>query len=151
MAKVSRQDASNELSSVKFGSLGVSEVHSHSIKKHVYVLFKHLLIIKHSLKLIFKLPAISAEQFYSILDANEDMIFMHVDDEGDTGKGTIFTSDETGVIFSRSLENNLYPNGDDVTDFVRIESLNGVYITSQVLPHIIMYSIRIQTLESGGC
>lgn len=57
---------------------------------------------------------------------------MHVDDAGDTGKGTIFTSDESGVIFSKSLENNLYPNGDDVTDFVRIESLNGVYITSQV-------------------
>lgn len=59
------------------------------------------------------------------------MIFMHVDDVGDTGKGTIFTSDETGIIFSKSLEKNLYPNGDDVTDFVRIESLNGVYVTSQ--------------------
>ena len=59
------------------------------------------------------------------------MIFMHVDDAGDTGKGTIFISDETGIVFSVSLEKNLYPNGDDVTDFVRIESLNGVYITSQ--------------------
>lgn len=79
-----------------------------------------------------QLPAISSDQFYSILDANEDMIFMHVDDVGDTGKGTIFTSDETGIIFSKSLEKNLYPNGDDVTDFVRIESLNGVYVTSQL-------------------
>ena len=35
LAEVSGRDASNELSSVKFGSLGVSEVHLHSIKKHV--------------------------------------------------------------------------------------------------------------------
>ena len=78
-----------------------------------------------------QLPAVSEEQFYSILDANENMIFMHVDDDGDTGKGTIFTSDEDGIIFSVSLQKNLYPNGDDVTDFVRVESLNGVYVTSQ--------------------
>ena len=35
-----------------------------------------------------QLPAVSEDQFFSILDANEDMIFMHIDEEGDTGKGT---------------------------------------------------------------
>ena len=79
-----------------------------------------------------QLPAISSEQFYSILDASENMIFMHVDDEGDTGKGAVYVSDSTGTVFSKSLSNNLYPNGDDVTDFVKVDSMNGVYLTSIV-------------------
>ena len=37
-SEFSRQDASNELPSVKFGSLGVSEGHLH--KKHIYLFFK---------------------------------------------------------------------------------------------------------------
>ena len=41
-----------------------------------------------------QLPAIKQEQFFSILDADEGMIFMHIDDVGDTGKGVIYTSDE---------------------------------------------------------
>jgi len=79
-----------------------------------------------------QLPAISSEQFYSILDASENMIFMHVDDEGDTGKGAVYVSDSSGTVFSKSLSNNLYPNGDDVTDFVKVDSMNGVYLTSIV-------------------
>ena len=79
-----------------------------------------------------QLPAISQEQFFSILDADEGMIFMHIDDVGDTGKGVIYTSDERGIVYTESLKDNLYPNGEDVTDFFRISSLKGVYITSQL-------------------
>jgi len=79
-----------------------------------------------------QLPAVEEEQFYSILDATEDMIFMHIDEKGDTGKGIIYTSDEKGIVYTESLNNNLYPNGEDVTDFVKIESLRGVYVTSMV-------------------
>lgn len=79
-----------------------------------------------------QLPAISQEQFFSILDADEGMIFMHIDDIGDTGKGVIYTSDSRGIVYTESLKDNLYPNGEDVTDFFRIASLKGVYITSQL-------------------
>jgi sortilin len=79
-----------------------------------------------------QLPAVEEEQFYSILDATEDMIFMHIDEKGDTGKGIIYTSDEKGIVYTESLNNNLYPNGEDVTDFVKIESLRGVYVTSML-------------------
>ena len=79
-----------------------------------------------------QLPAISQEQFFSILDADEGMIFMHIDDVGDTGKGIIYTSDSRGIVYTESLNDNLYPNGEDVTDFFRIASLKGVYITSQL-------------------
>ena len=46
-----------------------------------------------------QLPAISQEQFFSILDADEGMIFMHIDDVGDTGKGVIYTSDTRWDLF----------------------------------------------------
>ena len=59
------------------------------------------------------------------------MIFLHVDNLGDTGKGTIFTSDESGTRFTKSLENHFFPNGQDDHDFHRIKSLEGVYFTSQ--------------------
>lgn len=79
-----------------------------------------------------QLPAVGEDQFFSILDANEGMIFMHIDENGDTGKGTIYTSDSSGIVYTVSLEDNLYPNGEDVTDFIRIKSLKGVYITSKL-------------------
>ena len=70
-----------------------------------------------------QLPAVGEDQFFSILDANEGMIFMHIDEDGDTGKGTIYTSDASGIVYTVSLEDNLYPNGEDVTDFIRVKSL----------------------------
>ncbi|XP_074644264.1 sortilin-like [Tubulanus polymorphus] len=79
------------------------------------------------------LPSITPERFYSILDMNEGLIFMHVDNPEDTGHGILYTSDSTGVIFSESLAFHLYPNYQDLTDFYRVLSLKGVYIASQML------------------
>ncbi|XP_019941905.2 sortilin-like [Paralichthys olivaceus] len=77
-----------------------------------------------------QLPTVNHEQFYSILSANQDMIFMHVDDPGDSGVGTIYVSDDRGTVFSKSLERHLYTTTGSDTDFTVVTSLRGVYMTS---------------------
>ncbi|XP_056886189.1 sortilin-like [Takifugu flavidus] len=79
---------------------------------------------------IAQLPSVNHEQFYSILAATRDMIFMHVDDPGDSGVGTIYVSDDRGAVFSKSLERHLYTTTGSETDFTAITSLRGVYMTS---------------------
>jgi len=78
------------------------------------------------------LPTITPDRFFSILDASEGQIFLHVDEPGDTGKGTLFLSDATGVEFTKSLENHLYPNFQDLTDFYTVQSMRGVYIANKL-------------------
>nr|XP_057940422.1 sortilin-like isoform X1 [Doryrhamphus excisus] len=77
-----------------------------------------------------QLPAVGHEQFYSILAASDEMVFMHVDDPGDTGCGTIYVSDDRGTVYSRSLERHLYTTTGGDTDFTNVTSLRGVFITS---------------------
>ncbi|XP_076015011.1 sortilin [Genypterus blacodes] len=77
------------------------------------------------------LPSASTEQFYSVLDGDEDMIFMHVDNPGDTFFGTMYTSDDRGVLYSKSLERHLF-GGHRKSDFTNITSLRGVYLTNKL-------------------
>ncbi|KAM9328537.1 sortilin [Pholidichthys leucotaenia] len=77
------------------------------------------------------LPSASTEQFYSILDGDEDMLFMHVDTPGDTYFGTMYTSDDRGILFSKSLERHLF-DGQRKSDFTNITSLRGVYLTNKL-------------------
>ncbi|XP_056877885.1 sortilin isoform X1 [Takifugu flavidus] len=77
------------------------------------------------------LPSASTEQFYSILDGDEDMLFMHVDNPGDTFFGTMYTSDDRGILFSKSLERHLF-DGLRKSDFTNITSLRGVYLTNKL-------------------
>ncbi|XP_075316758.1 sortilin-like [Odontesthes bonariensis] len=77
-----------------------------------------------------QLPTVTQQQFYSILAANQDMIFMHVDDPGDSGVGTVYVSDDRGTVFSKSLERHLYTSTGSDTDFTIVASLRGVYMTS---------------------
>ncbi|NXE16939.1 SORT protein, partial [Lophotis ruficrista] len=77
-----------------------------------------------------QLPSVGHEQFYSILAANDDLVFMHVDEPGDTGFGTIYTSDDRGIVYSKSLERHLYTTTGGETDFTNVTSLRGSYITS---------------------
>ncbi|KAM4523037.1 sortilin [Fundulus diaphanus] len=77
------------------------------------------------------LPSASTEQFYSILDGDEDMLFMHVDNPGDTFFGTMYTSDDRGILFSKSLERHLFA-GHRKSDFTNITSLRGVYLTNKL-------------------
>ncbi|KAJ1082704.1 hypothetical protein NDU88_002869 [Pleurodeles waltl] len=77
-----------------------------------------------------QLPAVGHEQFYPILAANDDIVFMHVDEKGESGYGTIYTSDERGILYSKSLERHLYTATRGDTDFTNVTSLRGVFITS---------------------
>ncbi|XP_026799218.3 sortilin isoform X1 [Pangasianodon hypophthalmus] len=76
------------------------------------------------------LPSASSEQFYSVLDGDEDMIFMHVDSPGDeTYFGTVYTSDDRGILYSKSLERHLF-GSQRKSDFTNVTSLRGVYLTN---------------------
>ena len=76
-------------------------------------------------------PEITSDRFYAVLEMHKGMIFLHVDDDLDTGKGTLFISGSDGIMYTKSLDNHFYTNN-GFTDFNRIESMHGVYIT-QVL------------------
>uniref|UniRef100_A0A673H831 Si:dkey-159a18.1 n=1 Tax=Sinocyclocheilus rhinocerous TaxID=307959 RepID=A0A673H831_9TELE len=76
-----------------------------------------------------QLPSATTEQFYSVLDGDEDMIFMHVDNPGDTYFGTIYTSDDRGILYSKSLERHLF-GGEGKSDFTNVTSLRGVCLTN---------------------
>uniref|UniRef100_A0A8D2J9K5 Sortilin n=1 Tax=Varanus komodoensis TaxID=61221 RepID=A0A8D2J9K5_VARKO len=95
-----------------------------------------------------QLPSVGQEQFYSILAANDDMVFMHVDEPGDTGYGTIYTSDDQGIIYSKSLERHLYTTTGGETDFTNVTSLRGIYITSVLSEDNFIRSVI--TFDQGG-
>ncbi|CAB1346155.1 unnamed protein product, partial [Coregonus sp. 'balchen'] len=77
-----------------------------------------------------QLPSASTEQFYSVLDGDEDMIFMHVDNPGEESYfGTVYTSDDRGIVYSKSLERHLF-GGEGKSDFTNVTSMRGVYLTN---------------------
>ncbi|KAM8753841.1 sortilin 1b [Acanthopagrus schlegelii] len=90
-----------------------------------------------------QLPPVGHEQFYSILAANDEMVFMHVDEPGDSGFGTIYVSDDRGTVYSKSLERHLYTTTGGETDFTNVTSLRGVFITS-----ILAEDSSVQTVVS---
>ncbi|NWX12433.1 SORT protein, partial [Aegotheles bennettii] len=95
-----------------------------------------------------QLPSVGHEQFYSILAANDDLVFMHVDEPGDTGYGTIYTSDDRGIVYSKSLERHLYTTTGGETDFTNVTSLRGIYITSVLSEDNSIQSVI--TFDRGG-
>ncbi|XP_056590985.1 sortilin isoform X1 [Triplophysa dalaica] len=95
-----------------------------------------------------QLPIVGHEQFYSILAANNDMVFMHVDEAGDSGIGTIYVSDDRGTVFSKSLDRHLYTTTGGDTDFTNIASLRGVYMTSVLAEDGSVQSVI--TFNQGG-
>ncbi|KAE8623498.1 hypothetical protein XENTR_v10005631 [Xenopus tropicalis] len=97
---------------------------------------------------VAQLPAVTYEQFYSVLAATDDMVFIHVDDEGDTGCGTIYTSDDRGILYSKSLERHLYTTTGGETDFTNVTSLHGVFITSVLSEDNSIHSVI--TFDQGG-
>ncbi|KAG8451093.1 hypothetical protein GDO86_003386 [Hymenochirus boettgeri] len=97
---------------------------------------------------VAQLPSVTYEQFYSVLAASDDMVFIHVDDEGDTGCGTIYTSDDRGIIYSKSLDRHLYTTTGGDTDFTNVTSLRGVFITSVLSEDNSIQSVI--TFDQGG-
>ena len=50
----------------------------------------------------------------------------------DSGHGVLYTSGSDGVVYSESLLRHLYPNFGVIHDFYKVQSMRGVYITSQM-------------------
>ncbi|XP_056413822.1 sortilin isoform X2 [Hyla sarda] len=97
---------------------------------------------------VAQLPSVTHEQFYSVLAASDNLVFIHVDDEGDTGCGTIYTSCDKGIVYSKSLERHLYTKTGGDTDFTNVTSLRGVFITSVLSEDNSIYSVI--TFDQGG-
>lgn len=95
-----------------------------------------------------QLPPVGHEQFYSILAANDEMVFMHVDEPGDTGFGTIYASDDRGTVYSKSLERHLYTTTGGDTDFTNVTSLRGVFVTSVLAEDTSVQSVV--SFDQGG-
>uniref|UniRef100_A0A8C5FGT5 Sortilin 1b n=1 Tax=Gadus morhua TaxID=8049 RepID=A0A8C5FGT5_GADMO len=95
-----------------------------------------------------QLPPVGHEEFYSILAANDDMVFMHVDEPGDSGCGTIYVSDDRGIVYSKSLERHLYTTIGGDTDFTNVTSLRGVFITSTLAEDSSVQSVV--SFDRGG-
>ncbi|KAK3539957.1 hypothetical protein QTP70_019599 [Hemibagrus guttatus] len=95
-----------------------------------------------------QLPPVGHEQFYSILAANDEMVFMHVDEPGDTGFGTIYVSDDKGMVYSKSLERHLYTSTGGDNDFTNVTSLRGVFMTSVLAEDNSVQTVV--TFDQGG-
>ncbi|NXP47894.1 SORT protein, partial [Heliornis fulica] len=92
-----------------------------------------------------QLPSVGHEQFYSILAANDDLVAVP---HADTGFGTIYTSDDRGIVYSKSLERHLYTTTGGETDFTNVTSLRGIYITSVLSEDNSIQSVI--TFDRGG-
>lgn len=59
------------------------------------------------------------------------MFFLHCDPMlvDETYFGTVYTSDDRGVLYSKSLERHLF-GGERKSDFTNVTSLRGVYLTN---------------------
>uniref|UniRef100_A0A3Q0R9B2 Sortilin 1b n=1 Tax=Amphilophus citrinellus TaxID=61819 RepID=A0A3Q0R9B2_AMPCI len=91
-----------------------------------------------------QLPPVGHEQFYSILAANDEMVFMHVDEPG---FGTVYVSDDRGTVYSKSLERHLYTTTGGDTDFTNVTSLRGVFITSVLAENSVQ---SVVSFDQGG-
>eukprot|EP00118_Oscarella_pearsei_P003283 m.13743 g.13743 ORF g.13743 m.13743 type:complete len:807 (+) comp25186_c0_seq4:55-2475(+) len=74
-----------------------------------------------------KLPESATADIYSILDATEGLIIVHVGKAGST-TGTLYASDGSGAYFNPVLTRHVYSAG--VTDFYKVTSIRGTYITT---------------------
>uniref|UniRef100_A0A3Q4AC26 Sortilin n=1 Tax=Mola mola TaxID=94237 RepID=A0A3Q4AC26_MOLML len=113
-----------------FASVMTDKVSIHPFKCSLFRLVIHVSVDQGETWNMAQLPPVGHEQFYSILAANDDMVFMHVDEAGDTGVGTIYVSDDRGTVYSKSLERHLYTTTGGETDFTNVTSLRGVFTTS---------------------
>uniref|UniRef100_A0A1I8I4X0 Sortilin n=1 Tax=Macrostomum lignano TaxID=282301 RepID=A0A1I8I4X0_9PLAT len=82
------------------------------------------------------LPSISPDSFASLMDVANGLAFVYVDSGRLNGYGTLYTSDATGRLFSKSLERQFYPPGDAIGDFYRVESMPGTYLTTVMDPDL---------------
>lgn len=67
---------------------------------------------------------------FTVMDTSEETVFLHIQNHGpETPLGDIFISDGFGKNFSMSLENVI--RGQELVDFEKINSLEGVFIANR--------------------
>jgi sortilin len=66
------------------------------------------------------------------MNIEDDLVYIHVDNNDTRGDGTLFTSDSDGRVFSQSLRNHFYPSIEITSDFYKVKSMRGTYIVSQL-------------------
>jgi sortilin len=97
-----------------------------------------------------RLPEAALNDFYHLLDATEGMVLIHVAIGTSTGQsldvGTIYSSDGSGIYFVPVLNNHVYWSG--VTDFYKVESIRGTYITSVTISSTKNVSSHISNTQS---
>eukprot|EP00455_Lapot_gusevi_P001515 TRINITY_DN105_c0_g1_i2.p1 TRINITY_DN105_c0_g1~~TRINITY_DN105_c0_g1_i2.p1 ORF type:complete len:936 (+),score=350.77 TRINITY_DN105_c0_g1_i2:76-2883(+) len=76
-----------------------------------------------------KLPVELTQRTYTILDATEGTVFMHVNNAEDPSLGMVYASDSSGTSFTLSLPNNRRV-ADGKCDFTKIEGLEGIFIAN---------------------
>lgn len=70
---------------------------------------------------------------FTILEAKHGVIVLNINHIGEkAGFGNVYVSDYQGIKFALSLENNAR-DSNGYTDFIRIQSLDGVYIANKVV------------------
>ncbi|RUS78232.1 hypothetical protein EGW08_014001 [Elysia chlorotica] len=84
------------------------------------------------------IPTINGDRFYSVMDMSDGLIFMHVDNPGDTGHGTLYTSSSDGLIYSESLKHHLYPNGNTAHDFYKVNLLL-LFVSFHLVAHLLRF------------
>lgn len=67
---------------------------------------------------------------FTVMDTSEETVFLHVQNLGaDVPLGSVFVSDGSGKFYSLSLGNVL--RGQELVDFEKINSLEGVFIANK--------------------
>jgi hypothetical protein len=69
---------------------------------------------------------------FTVMDTSEETVFLHVQNHGlETPLGDIFVSDGSGKFYSMSLENVV--RGQDLVDFEKVNSLEGVFLANKFI------------------
>ena len=67
---------------------------------------------------------------FTVMDTSEETVFLHIQNHGpETPLGDIFVSDGAGKFYSMSIENVV--RGQELVDFEKVNSLEGVFIANK--------------------
>ncbi|PAA92884.1 hypothetical protein BOX15_Mlig029917g3 [Macrostomum lignano] len=88
-----------------------------------------------------QLPSATPDRFFVILDTSDGLAFVHIDAGNYLGYGTLYTSNSLGQVFSKSLERNFYPPLGGSSDFYKVESMRGAFLSTVLHSDASMHSV----------
>jgi sortilin len=100
------------------------------------------------------LPEVTYLEFYSVLSIEDEMLTVHVNKNNQPdNRGTLYTSDADGIVFTESLRNHAYTAQGlfepSRTDFFKVSSIRGTFI-STVLDKDTDELRSVITFDRGG-